>query len=104
MFKNFEFSDNFIKILGKFDENKWYPIMKMETNDEDIYKKFDNLNYDTTEIEKAKKSIDLINKKNNYWHIPKIIKDYYENIKKDNLLHFIELLQNKKNLKKKKKS
>ena len=79
-FKTADFSNNddkIIEIIGVFDKDNWYPIPKMEIqNDMDIFKSFEYLLYESNNIEKAKQTIKNINGHTDYWYIPQIMQLY----------------------------
>ena len=70
--------NNYIDIIGMFNDNKWYPIPKIQTKYKDIFEEFKYLNYEeenNTNI--AKEMLKKIKDNNDYWYLPGIIKDYY---------------------------
>ena len=98
-------NSNVIGIICFFDENKWYPVDKMEIITENIYEKFEYLKYEKNAIKEAEIMINKINKGNSYWCFPKIIlnlntfyeyipiiKSYYYKKKKDIFIEFINNL------------
>jgi len=86
--------EEFIKILGIFDEDKWYPIIEMEgyNRDNDIFKEFKYYEYEVENIAKAEYKIKRINDRNDYWLLPRLFQYYNEKRRKDYLLDFIKLL------------
>ena len=65
--------------IGIFNEDKWYPLMKMETQFGDIFEQFENLKYIKDNIEKSKEILSRLNEGNDYWYIPRKIKFHCEN-------------------------
>ena len=74
-FKNRDKYNEIIEIIGIFNDDKWYPIKIMD-NKNDIFKSFKYLEYNEEEIENAKEMIEKIDDKNDYWHIPIIVKNF----------------------------
>ena len=92
---NFIYNDKIIKIIGVFNEDKWYPFPEMEipNNNEDIFQNFEYLQYENNSIEKAKRNIKSINKHTDYWYIPQIMKIYSNNeFGRNYFIKFIDIL------------
>ena len=90
--KKFDDKNEYINILGIFNGNKWYPMVNMETDEEDIYKDMKYLEYKTENIQEANNILDKIDKYTNFWIVPGIITTFYDRNNKDNILQMIYLL------------
>ena len=80
------------EIIGIFKEDKWYPIKIMKDFENDVFKSFQHLEFKEEEIDKAKEILKKINKNNDYWHLPTILKNYTN--KKDILIQLLDYLPN----------
>ena len=80
------------KILGIFNDEKWYPFMKFDIYKEDIFKYFKYLEYNDESHIEAKKMIEKINDNNNYLIFPLIIKLCLKKNNKDFIIQFLESL------------
>ena len=85
---SYDNSQNYKNIIGIFDDNKWYPMIKMENEDDEIFEKYEYLEYKEENIEKA---IDALNmKSNNYWFLPGLFFKCYNDKNMNYILHTLE--------------
>ena len=84
-------NDELIKIIGIFDEDKWYPIIWKNVYD-DIFQEIRYYEYEDENISSAESMIKKIKDRNDFWLLPSIFKYYNEKRQKDDLLDFIKLL------------
>jgi len=91
-YKNLNKYNNIVEIIGIFNDDKWYPIKKMENYKNDIFKSFEYLEYNENEIEKAKKIIEKIENENDYWYVPNIVKLFCNPKFIDKFIKFINFL------------
>ena len=84
----------FLKLIGIFEEDYWYPIMIMNPGygRTDIYQYFEYYQYEDDKIISSIKMLQYITDDSDYWIIPRILKYYYDNEKKDDFIYFINLL------------
>ena len=88
-----EHDEKIIKLIGVFNDDRWYPIIKMKLpDDKDIFREFKYLNYEDEDIEKAENNIKNINEKTDYWCIPRILKLYCQD--KYGANYYIEFIEN----------
>ena len=98
-------NSNIIEIICIFNENKWFPIDIMETNNENYFEKFEYLEYEKNKINETKNMINKIDAENSYWCLPKIllnlnsfyeyipiIRSYYYKKNKNIFIQFIDNL------------
>ena len=86
---------NDIEVLGIFNQKEWYPIIRMEKEDKnskDIFLKLEYLKYEESSTKKAKKFLELIDEKSDYWYFPRFIKNCCEKKNKVEFLRMNQLL------------